>query len=224
MMSATDPRIIPCLDPTPTEEDKALAHSLLNESDRGCAIVGADLLDARLESLFRAFCRAEKGDVRRFVDPLFVGYGPLASFSAKIRLAYALYLIPPATHRDLELIRSLRNEFAHHWGPISFDDARISGRLEALLGHLDPDDGSIPAETLTSQATARRAKFAARVTTVRAHLSVIEQLINWGIDVRTLIQNHGSDFPAGFHPLPIDPAPREESEGESGAGASDLSQ
>ena len=44
---------------------------------------------------------------------LFVGDSPLASFSAKIRLAYAMGLISQAIRDDLDTVREIRNAFAH---------------------------------------------------------------------------------------------------------------
>ena len=40
--------------------------------------------------------------------------GPLASFSQRIAIAYAFDLISSAQYKDLEIIRKVRNHFAHH--------------------------------------------------------------------------------------------------------------
>jgi DNA-binding MltR family transcriptional regulator len=106
--------------------------SLLKESDRGCAIFGAALLGEGLEELLKAFFRQTPED-KKFVNSLFEGYAPLATFSAKLQLAYALAILSREYRDKIELIRRLRNDFAHEAGPLSFDDPRCEGRLRPLF-------------------------------------------------------------------------------------------
>jgi hypothetical protein len=42
-------------------------------------------------------------------EVLFSGFGPLATFSARIRIAYALGIIGKKTRHDLDLMREIRN-------------------------------------------------------------------------------------------------------------------
>jgi hypothetical protein len=58
-------------------------------------------------------------------ERLFAGYGPLASFYAKIDIAYALGLISNALRRDLHAIRQIRNHFAHALDPVDFEDPAL---------------------------------------------------------------------------------------------------
>ena len=78
----------------PTEPTKLIAQALVKESDRGCVILGAAWLNTALEQLLRAICRTAPEDTKASVDPLFQGYAPLATFSAKIQLAFALGVLP----------------------------------------------------------------------------------------------------------------------------------
>ena len=48
---------------------------------------------------------------------------PLSSFSARINASFALGLIPAAVHRDLHLIRKIRNDFAHKLSVHSFEES-----------------------------------------------------------------------------------------------------
>jgi Mannitol repressor len=66
-----------------------ISSSLEAESDRGCAIFAAEILNTELEALLRALCLQDERYVKESVDPLFKGDAPLATFSARIRLAYA---------------------------------------------------------------------------------------------------------------------------------------
>ncbi len=57
---------------------------------------------------------------------------PLGTFSARIKAAYALGLISEEQHKDINLIRKIRNEFAHSWDIESLDDKNVSQFVDAL--------------------------------------------------------------------------------------------
>lgn len=85
-----------------------LEHSA---SDRSCVIVAAAYIDELLEYLLKNFLyspSSEKED-----KDLFSGYGPLSSFSSKILLSYRLGLISNYEYKTLQIIRKIRNTFAH---------------------------------------------------------------------------------------------------------------
>ena len=82
------------------------------ESDRGCVIFGAAILEDGLEQLLRAVCRTDSPSTVKIVDSLFQTYAPFSTFSAKIQVTYALGLIPKDLKEILDLVRKLRNEFA----------------------------------------------------------------------------------------------------------------
>jgi hypothetical protein len=63
---------------------------------------------------------------------LFGSEGIMASFSAKIITAYALGDIGPVTRSDLDLVRFMRNEFAHSRKPMTFETAEVI----AVCAHL----------------------------------------------------------------------------------------
>ena len=68
-------------------------------------------------------------DIRR---TLFKGSGPLATFSARRRLAYLLGIFGPKTYADLGRLAQIRNEFAHTRSPRTFNSQRINSLCEAL--------------------------------------------------------------------------------------------
>jgi hypothetical protein len=92
-----------------------------NASDRVAAVACAAFLDDSLGAALSArFVRLGKG----WEDRIFSGgTAPLGTFSAKIRLGYALALFRPSTQKDLDLIRTIRNAFAHTASPVFFSDA-----------------------------------------------------------------------------------------------------
>lgn len=107
-----------------------LRRSLVKESDRGCALAGVAYLDHSLELSLRA----HMVDVDAVADQLFGASGPLGTLSARIDLAFALGIIGKAIHRDLHLLRKIRNHFAHEPGDVGFDSPEIAGRC-AVLHH-----------------------------------------------------------------------------------------
>jgi len=123
--------------PATRDETDALAKkffaSLAQESDRGCVLVGAAFIDEGLEILLRSKMLSEGKDVKKCVDPLFVGLGPLRSFWAKTQLCRALDLLDEWMYDDLERIRNLRNLFAHSYENANFDDERVIALTEGLV-------------------------------------------------------------------------------------------
>lgn len=109
------------------------------ESDRGCVIFSAAILEDGLEQLLRAICRTDDPSVDRIVDSLFQTYAPFSTFSAKIHVTYALGLIPKDLREILDLIRKIRNDFAHKKGSVTFQTPECQPRLQALRKAMDPD-------------------------------------------------------------------------------------
>lgn len=110
------------------EDFSAFRMALNHESDRGCALFAAAYLDKKLGELLKA-CMVQH---RKMEEELFVGQNPLSSFSSRIKLAYYLGKIAPSERKDLDTIRSIRNEFAHHANLLSFDDQSIRDRCNNL--------------------------------------------------------------------------------------------
>ncbi|UJW80100.1 MltR family transcriptional regulator [Hydrogenophaga sp. SL48] len=104
-------------------------RALTQESDRGCALFAAAYLDVCLENLLRR-CFVEN---KKAKEDLFESQGPLSTFSAKIKMAYYLGKIAPSERKDLDTIRSIRNDFAHHAENIDFDNQSIRDRCSNLV-------------------------------------------------------------------------------------------
>ena len=69
-------------------------------------------------------------------DKIFSGYGPLSSFSSKITVSYAFSFIGDKSRRNLNLIRDIRNAFAHTGAALSFETKEVVDVCR-LLGKLD---------------------------------------------------------------------------------------
>lgn len=99
------------------------------ESDRGAALVGAALLDARLERILRSHFIEGKSS-NELLDG---GNAPLASFSSRIKCCHALGLITGDEKQDIDLIRAIRNAFAHQDHGLNFENAKIKGLCSSLI-------------------------------------------------------------------------------------------
>ncbi len=102
------------------------------ESDRGVALVAAEFFDATLERLLRSRFAVGLQQRPRMIKPLFEGFGPLSTFSAKISISFAIGLIQNWMAADLDLVRRIRNEFAHSLESKTFTDPTISKMVSQL--------------------------------------------------------------------------------------------
>lgn len=131
-------------------------QSLSEETDRGCALLAASYLDAELEQLLLDSLVDDPQVAQDMVQPS----RPLGSFSARIDMVYLMGLVGPKAHRDLHLIRKIRNEFGHSAEPITFGNPSIAARCREIeLTYLDSSVGP-------------RQRFTSTVLGVAAHLHI----------------------------------------------------
>src|SRR5882724_12017155 len=102
-----------------------------------------------LKEILVAFLMKEK-----IVDELFEGgNAPLGTFSSRAKLAYTLALISEPEFHDIDLIRRIRNEFAHDT-KASFANDGVKSRCGQLKHQVPDDKGKVAAEgQFTSAAT-----------------------------------------------------------------------
>lgn len=117
-------------------EFNKVIHALPTYNDTELATISVALLESALRfALVGYFIKlTPKEEDELFDDP-----APLSSFSGKIRVAYAMGIIPKEVHADLHLIRKMRNAFAHsvpldkdEFNP-SFQETHIVGRCHSLV-------------------------------------------------------------------------------------------
>jgi DNA-binding MltR family transcriptional regulator len=183
--------------PDTKEREHIVTEMLLKESDRGCAIFGAQILADDLESLLRTHFRSDDESVKKVVNPLFATYAPLSSFSAKIQVAYAIRLITKGLKHHLDVIRRLRNEFAHEAGPIDFDDPRCRDKLRILTAEGKPQDKTdgeeppaqlIGGQMLTRRQFTNRVAFIIAVAQLSERMLILRHLIREGHDVHLAVK------------------------------------
>jgi len=109
-----------------------LFEALSKESDRGVVLISASFLEEALESLIRARFSLGYQKPRDLFDSLFNTDRPLYSFSAKIKICYAMDLVGGWIYKDLEIVRKVRNRFAHGVELAQFDLPEVVQLTEKL--------------------------------------------------------------------------------------------
>lgn len=107
-----------------------IRSELEKESDRGCALVAAAYLENQLTELLEGFFITQS---KKASSALFGFNGPVGTFSSKIKICFSLGLIPKEIHNGLDVLRKIRNEFAHLHEPLSFDTESMAQRALELL-------------------------------------------------------------------------------------------
>jgi DNA-binding MltR family transcriptional regulator len=103
-------------------------QTLTHESDRAAALMSAAYLDEQLKTLLNRMLV----DDTKVKERVLGTSGAIDSFSSRIDLAYLLGLIPKNFRDDLELIRRIRNEFAHTAQKMDFETGVIKSRCFLL--------------------------------------------------------------------------------------------
>jgi hypothetical protein len=145
----------------------AFLHEFQSETDRGAALVGAALIDQKLADTLRSFLVAGK----TAAELLDGGTAPLGTFSARIKAAHALGLIDGFELTECDLIRKVRNEFAHSIHGTTFAEPKITSLCDRLLSDLpggrekfkgNPRDVFINAVVLAVMRLTYRAEWVAK--------------------------------------------------------------
>lgn len=129
---------------------KKETESLKNH--RGMAL----LLTAQVENMLkRAIVRNLNIDTD-LEKELFGTMKPLGSFAAKIRAAQAVRVIGPETRTNLDVIRTIRNAFAHAMIPLSFETPQIAKACAALAIPMELFGSLVPPSPQTEKLIGRK--------------------------------------------------------------------
>jgi hypothetical protein len=111
--------------------DEKEIHEALSElehaSPRGAAILGAAFVDENLTRLLKSKLKQDK----KLLDDMFEPSRPLGSFGSKINLAFLMGLYSEEARTELDIIKNIRNKFAHRIAP-SFASPLIRERAMTL--------------------------------------------------------------------------------------------
>jgi hypothetical protein len=155
-----------------SEQISALVNNIRRLQARTHAevgIVGAAIIEEQLLLALVARMRPLPADMKR---KLFDGYGPLASFSAKIDLSYALHIVTKEQYEDLTAIRKIRNEFAHAIALLNFDSLAIRAHFKHF-------------KTIEANVTDYQAYYLRKLKEIEAHLECANGETNPPPDTRS---------------------------------------
>jgi hypothetical protein len=141
-------------------------------SDYAIALIGASLVERTLQASIEArFIRLTEDEQRRLFS--YEHRGPLADFSARIKIGYAMGAFGPNTRDDLEHIRHIRNLFAHAPSVMRFSIPEIAEACEfAIIKKLRIAEGGSPED-------ARSAYSAACMAIARRlHIAITDDRLN----------------------------------------------
>ncbi|WP_236209233.1 MltR family transcriptional regulator [Pseudomonas tohonis] len=135
-----------------------MSMNIAYESDRGCLIVAAALMDNLLEEIIKHHIK-KYSTSKSLEKNLFDMSGPISNFSSKITICRSFGLIDETAYQDLMILRKLRNNFAHNEDEASFlaDDVRQKIRsmhfVKLCMGDIDIKRYSLKPETGETQET-----------------------------------------------------------------------
>lgn len=125
--------------PDDTELDHAMKE-FQEGSDRVAAIMGSALVEHHLMDAIRLSLADAFNDNVLFHDQ----GAPFGTFKARIVAGRALGLYGEQMANDLDILRDIRNQFAHALLSISFENPHLVGRCKEFSEHKVTDDDGAP--------------------------------------------------------------------------------
>ncbi|MFC1508628.1 MltR family transcriptional regulator [Candidatus Omnitrophota bacterium] len=95
------------------------------ETPRAAVILSSAFLDSLLRDLICSFMIDNSKKVDELLGSEKNPYTPLSTFSSRIKTAYCLGLISKNEYDDLNIIRKIRNKFAHVMHGYTFEEREI---------------------------------------------------------------------------------------------------
>ena len=126
-------KVVEHLDGLPFDEAEysAVISEISSCHDALVAIVATSYADKRLEQMYASELPPDvPGGKKALLGP----YGPFDSFAKRLRLAYCFGWIDPSAASDIDLIRDIRNRFAHDWKLKSLDDPALKTLIDKMSG------------------------------------------------------------------------------------------
>ena len=106
----------------PADQDRVM-QEINHGSERSVVLVIGAVIEDRLQSAIEQLLTHLTEDEK--VD-FFGENGPAGDFASRIKISYAMGAIPKWMRDDINIIREIRNAFAHSQLQISFDDKEVA--------------------------------------------------------------------------------------------------
>lgn len=111
------------------QEVIALSNELYDAHPTATAILAAVTVEIDLEETLRSrLAQRDEALWRKLTED----NGPLGTFSRKIQMARALRTIDEATQHNMNIVRNIRNAFAHSKRLLNFDQEVIAAELRRI--------------------------------------------------------------------------------------------
>lgn len=114
--------------PIDQDELRRIFRSKSDRPDYAVALLNSSVMDRMLEQLLRIKMVSKD---ERLLKDLFSERGPMGNLNSKIQMATALGLIEARAAEEMNMIRIVRNAFAHSTGEISFETPEVASVIEA---------------------------------------------------------------------------------------------
>lgn len=105
------------------EQLSGMFDALEQQDDRNSAIIAASGVEVMLRMAIQIQLASRTPEE---FDFLFGENGPFGGFGQKVHTSYGMGIIGIQTKKLLQIIRLVRNTFAHFWGRIDFETKEIS--------------------------------------------------------------------------------------------------
>lgn len=122
------------------------------QDDRAMVLSLATFIEDTLGRLLLAYfrtCKATKELVEGF-------NAPLGTLGSRIKAVYSFGLVTEDQYKDMEILRKVRNQFAHNWEGVSLDRNDIQamiGQLSSYTLHHKPIEGGVREKLLGTLST-----------------------------------------------------------------------
>jgi len=154
----------------------AVLEELESESDRGVAVLGVSLLDYRIRELLLHLLVPIK-ESREMVKR--------APFAGRLTLALSTGLIERAEYEECNLLRSIRNDFAHVFAHrFSFNEPKVKSLCHKLrLYYFTDEENPQEAESIDDMPTSEELDKIVTAASARQRFirSVAQIYMNWMI-------------------------------------------
>lgn len=161
--------------PTSNEHTREYVTELTQEkNDRGACILVVTNVENKLLNAIKH--RLKVTD--KYYEKIFGFNGPLGTFDNKIRMGYALEIFGDEMLENLNVIKSIRNAFAHSRLPINFDTPEVVSACELLIKpkiRTDVQEQIAAFESGWAQANTSRRKFITISSIIAGNFSIYTQ-------------------------------------------------
>jgi hypothetical protein len=119
--------------PPTLNEEIARLNRIVDEAFKESDRAGAILLGAEIDILLKSLLEIYFLPPQKTSIDIFGPDGAVGSFSARIELCYRLGFLHPAMHHDLQIIRKIRNRFAHGEQGLDLSDDQLRDWCHNLI-------------------------------------------------------------------------------------------